>query len=115
MQMPQVDWFSYKLVNPHTGNVRAFEHEVSVLLPYRRYLRNGQPQLVVGSPSVVILGEETRHGTELAVRRVSYDPTPNADLSAELRGELAECWVFLTSTMSTSVDPRWEVGSANQS
>jgi hypothetical protein len=113
--MPHPTWYTYKLVDQHTGNVRAYEHELSVLLPYRRYLRNGQPQLVVGSPSVVILGEETRHGTELAVRRVSYYPTPNADLSAELRGELAECWVFLARTMSTSVDPRWDAGSANQS
>ena len=108
MQMPEPSWFTYKLTDAVLGQIRAYEHEVSVHLPWRRYLRGDQPRLVEGSPSVVSVGEETRHGTELAVRRVSYDPAPSADLMAELLGELAECWVFLTMTMLTSVDPRWD-------
>lgn len=106
MQMPEPSWFTYKLTDVALGQIRAYEHEVSIQMPWRRYLRGGQPRLVEGSPSVVSVGEETRHGTELAVRRVSYDPAPSADLRAELLGELAECWVLLTMTMSTSVDPR---------
>jgi len=41
---------------------------------------------------------------------VSYDPAPNPDLAAELLGELVECWAFMTMDVSTSVDPRWDVG-----
>jgi hypothetical protein len=109
MQMPEAAWFTYKLVDLHTGNVRAFEHEISVQLPRRRYLRDGQPQPVEGSPSVIFVGEEERHGTELAVRRVSYDPSPSKKMTAELLGELTEAWVFMTIEMSTSVDPRWDI------
>ena len=71
------------------GIVRAFEHEVSVHMPWRRYLRDGQPRLVDECPSVVIVGEESRHGTELTVRRVSYDRAPSQDLAAELLGRIS--------------------------
>ena len=107
--MPEPTWFTYKLTKSTMGQIRAYEHEVSVQMPWRRYLRDGQPRLIEGSSSVVSVGEESRHGTELAVRRVNYDPVPSAALAAELLGELAECWVFLTQTMTTSVDPRWDV------
>jgi hypothetical protein len=107
MQMPETNWFTYKLTDAF-GAVRAFEHEVSVQLPHRRYLRGGRPQPVEGSPSVIVVGQEERRGTELAVRRVCYDPSPSKDIAAELLGELTEAWVFMTATMSTSVDPRWD-------
>jgi hypothetical protein len=108
MQMPEPAWFTYRLTDTSFGRIRAYEHEVSVLMPWRRYLRDGQPRLVEGSPSEVMVGEETRHGTQLAVRRVSYDPVPNPDLAADLLGELVECWAFMTMEMSTSIDPRWD-------
>ena len=107
MQMPEPRWFTYKLTDS-AGDVRAFEHEVAVLLPYRRYLRDGQPRQVPGSPSVVVVGMEERHGTELSVRRVSYESTPSAETTAEILGELAEAWVFMTLEMTNSVDPRWD-------
>jgi hypothetical protein len=53
---------------------------------------------------VIFVGEEERHGTELAVRRVSYDPSPCGEMKAELLGEIVEAWDFLTLEMSTSVD-----------
>ncbi len=105
--MPEAERFTYKLTDA-VGAVRAFEHEVSVQLPRRRYLREGRPQPVSGSPSVIFVGEEERHGTELAVRRVSYDPSPSREIVAELLGELTEAWVFMTASMSASVDPRWD-------
>jgi hypothetical protein len=108
MQMPEPSWYSYRLVDPHLGNVKAYEHEVSVQLPRLRYLRDGHPQPVAGSPSVIVVGEEERHGTELAVRRVSYDQSPSRDMAAELLGELTEAWVFMTMEMSNAVDPRWD-------
>jgi len=108
MQMSEPSWYSYELTESTFKQVRAYEHEISILLPYRRYLRDVQPRLAAGSPSQVFLGEETRHGAELAIRRVSYEPKPSAEMAAELLGELVEVWVFLTLKMSTSVDPRWE-------
>ena len=57
---------------------------------------------------MVIVGEESRHGTELAIRRVSYDHAPSPDLAAELVGELTEAWFFMTMDVSASVDPRWD-------
>ena len=102
-------WFAYELTDPTTGQVRAYEHQVSVHLPWRRYYRDNRPSVVSGSPSVITVGEETRHGTELAICRVSYDPSPCAEVKAELLGELVEAWVFLTVEVSTSVDPRWDV------
>ena len=107
MQMPEPCWFTYELTD-NAGAVRAFEHEVSVQLPRRRYLRDGRPQPVEGSPSVIVVGEEERHGTELAVRRVSYDASPSTDVAAELLGELTEAWVWLTIEVSNSIDPRWD-------
>jgi len=106
--MPEPRWFTYKLMDS-VGEVRAFEHEVSVLLPHRRYLRDGHPRLVPGSPSVVFVGVEERHGTELSVRRVSYESRPSAEMTAEILGELAEAWVHMTLAMSNSVDPRWDL------
>lgn len=106
MQMPEPSWFTYKLADATRGQIRAYEHEVSVNLPWRRYLREGQPRLVEGSPSVVSVGEETRHGTELAVRRVSYDSRPSEAMGSEMLGELAEAWVFMTVQMASCVDPR---------
>ena len=107
MQMPEPRWFTYRLMDS-VGEVRAFEHEVSVLLPHRRYLRDGQPRQVPGSPSVVFVGVEDRHGTELSVRRVSYGSTPSGETTAEILGELAEAWVHMTLEMTNSVDPRWD-------
>jgi hypothetical protein len=109
MRMPEPFWYSYRLVSASGQDLRAFEHEVSLHLPRRRYLRDGRPTPVEGSPSVIFIGEEERHGTELSVRRVSYEPSPSRDMAGEMLGELTEAWVFLTMKMSTSVDPRWDV------
>lgn len=108
MQMPYPSWFTYELVDRAMHEIKAFEHEVSVHLPWRRYYRDNRPSVVSGSHSVITVGEETRHGTELAVRRVSYDPAPCAEMKAEMLGELTEAWVFMTMDMSSRVDPRKE-------
>lgn len=109
MQMPYPSWFTYKLVDQALHEIKAFEHEVSIMLPWRRYNPDVLPKVLPESPSVVSLGQEERFGAELAVRRVSYDAQPSQSMTAEMIGELAECWVFLTMGMSTSVDPRWDL------
>ena len=96
MQMPEPTWYSFKLFSLAGQEPRAYEHQISVHLPWRRYNRNAMPQSVPGSPSVIAVGEETRHGTELSVSRISFDPYPSADVAAEMAGELAESWVGMT-------------------
>jgi hypothetical protein len=88
--------------------VKAFEHEVSITLPWRRYNPDVIPRVVPESPSVVSLGQEERFGAELAVRRVSYDAQPSESMAAEMVGELTEVWVQMTVEMSSRVDPRQE-------
>lgn len=105
--MPEPSWYTYKLTDA-THGVRAYEHEISVVMPWRRYLPHGMPPLALGSPSEIAVGEETRHGTELAVRRLSYDAAPSEEMQSELLGELAEAWVFMTMDMSSRIDPRFE-------
>jgi hypothetical protein len=87
---------------------KAFEHEVSITLPWRRYNPDVQPRVLAESPSVVSLGQEERFGAELAVRRVSYDAQPSESMAAEMVGELTEVWVQITMAMSSPVDPRQE-------
>ena len=105
--MPEPRWFTCKL-RDSVGATRAYEHEVSVQMPRGRYLREGQPQPVSGSPSVVVVGVEETHGTELSVRRVGYDCEPSAEIAAEILGELAEAWAYMTVEMSRPLDPRWD-------
>jgi len=98
MQMPLPRWFSYELIDRTMQEIKAFEHEVAITLPRRRYRPDVYPKVLSDSPSVVTLGFEERYGTELAVRRISYDAQPDRDMAAEMVGELAEVWVFMTCT-----------------
>jgi hypothetical protein len=106
MQMPQPSWFLYRLTDPVLGQVRAFEHEVSITLPWRRYNPDVIPRVVPESPSVVSVGQEERFGADLAIRRVSYDAQPSNSMAAEMVGELTEAWLIVTMAMSSRVDPR---------
>lgn len=108
MQMPYPSWFTYELVDRTMHEIKAFEHEVSVTLPWRRYNPDIHPKVLPESPSVVSLGQEERFGAELAIRRVSYDPSPCVEMKAEMLGELTEAWVCVTMEMSSRVDPRQE-------
>ena len=109
MQLPEVSVNTYKMHTAPHGEVGDYEHVVSVLLPWRRYLRDAYPLPCDGSPSRIEIGEESRHGTELSVIRPSADAVPSGDELGEMCGELAEAWVFLTLEMSTSVDPRGDI------
>jgi hypothetical protein len=108
MQMPYPSWFTYELVDRTMREIKAFEHEVSITLPWRRYNPDVIPRVVAESPSVVSVGQAERFGAELAVRRVSYDALPSQLMAAEMVGELTEVWVQLTMEMSSRVDPRQE-------
>lgn len=108
MQMPFPQWFKYELVDRAIHEVKAFEHEVSITLPWRRYNPDVIPRVVPESPSVVSMGQEERFGAELAVRRVSYDAQPSDLMAAEMVGELTEVWVQMTMEVSSRVDPRQE-------
>ena len=108
MQMPYPTWFTYELVDRAIHEIKAFEHEVSITLPWRRYNPDVHPRVLPESPSVVSLGQQERFGAELAIRRVSYNPAPTAEMKAEMVGELTEAWVYKTMDMSSRVDPRHE-------
>lgn len=108
MQMPYPSWFTYELVDRTMREIRAYEHEISITLPLRRYNPDVLPKVLPESPSVVSLGQEERFGAELAIRRVSYNPAPTAEMKAEMLGELTEAWVQMTMEMSSRIDPRQE-------
>jgi len=92
----------YELVDRAMHEIKAFEHEVSITLPRRRYNPDVLPRVLLESPSVVTLGKEERFGAELAIRRVSYDPSPCVEMKAEMLGELTEAWVQMTLDLSQS-------------
>lgn len=102
MQMPFPTWFTYELVDRAMHEIKAFEHEVSITLPWRRYNPDVLPRVLAESPSVVSLGQEERFGAELAIRRVSYNLAPTAEMKAEMLGELTEAWVQMTLDLSQS-------------
>jgi len=106
MQMPYPSWFTYELVDRAMHEIKAFEHEVSITLPWRRYNPDALPRVLPESPSVVSLGQEERFGAELAIRRVSYDSQPSMEMASEMLGELTEAWVQMTVEVSSRVDPR---------
>lgn len=108
MQMPFPSWFTYELVDRAMHEIKAFEHEVSITLPWRRYNPDVHPRVLPESPSVVSLGQEERFGAELAIRRVSYEPFPCLEMKSEMLGELTEAWVFMTVDMSSRIDPRFK-------
>lgn len=111
MQMPYPSWFTYELVDRTMNQIKAFEHEISITLPWRRYNPDVHPKVLPESPSVVSVGQEELFGAELAVRRVSYDSQPSEEMASEMLGELTEAWVYMTMGISTSVDPRWDAGA----
>jgi hypothetical protein len=96
MQMPEFSVNTYRMRSTPHGEVRGYEHVVTVLLPWRRYNPQAFPVPCVDSPSRFELGEETRHGAELAVSRLSSDSILTPDTLGEMAGELAEAWVCLT-------------------
>lgn len=96
MRMPEPFWFTYELFDQTGPEIRAYEHEVSVTLPWRRYNSDAYPKVIAESPSIVRLGEEERFGAELCIRRVSRDPQPEPEMAAVMLGELVDAWVRLT-------------------
>ena len=96
MQMPYPHWFTYPLIEGSRNEVKAYEHEVSVTLPSRRYNPDAHPEVLPESPSVAVLGREERFGAELSIRRVSRDPQPTPEMVSEMLGELTEAWVQMT-------------------
>lgn len=96
MPMPEPFWFTFELFDQTGCEIRAYEHEVSVTLPWRRYNPDVYPKVIAESPSIVRLGEEERFRASLEVRRVSYVSKPTEDMAAEMLGELTEAWVQMT-------------------
>lgn len=86
MRMPEPFWFTYELFDQTGREIRAYEHEVSVTLPWRHYNPDAHPKVIAESPSIVRLGEEERFGASLEVRRVSYASKPTDDMAAEMLG-----------------------------
>ena len=96
MQLPEPYWNMFVLTGGSRDDVRGYEHSVMVLMPWRRYRQHHVPVAVEGSPSRIEVGEETRHGTDLAVIRESLlRSLPPEDLAVML-GELTEAWVSMT-------------------
>lgn len=104
MQMAYPHWFTYPLSDRVTNQVKAYEHEVSITLPPRRYNPDVHPRVLTESPSIVVLGPEERFGSELCIRRVSRDPQPSAEMAAEMLGELVEAWAQLTVDPAPHLD-----------
>lgn len=96
VQMPEILTDTLSIRGGSRQDVRGYEHSVSVLLPWRRYIKDARPTPVYGSPSRFELSEETRHGTLLSVIRLSSDPIPSPQEIGEMTGELAEAWVAMT-------------------
>ena len=96
MQLPEPYWNMSVLTGRSRDDLRGYEHSVSVLMPWRRYRQHHVPLAVEGSPSRIVVGEEGRQGTELAVIRESVlRSLPPEDLAVML-GELTEAWVSMT-------------------
>jgi hypothetical protein len=96
MQLPEPYWNMFVLTGGFRDDVRGDEHSVMVLMPWRRYRQHHLPIAVEGSPSRIVAGEETRHGTELAVIRESVlRSLPPEDLVVML-GKWTETWVSMT-------------------
>lgn len=104
MRMPEPFWFTYELFDQTGREIRAYEHEVSVTLPWRRYNPDAYPKVIAESPSIVRLGEEERFGASLEVRRVSFASKPTEDMAAEMLGELCESWVQMTVDPAPQLD-----------
>ena len=96
MQMPEPFWNMFVLTGGSRDDVRGYEHSVAVLLPWRRYRQHHLPIAVEGSPSRIVVGEEGRHGTELAVIRESLLRSLPPQEHAVMLGELTEAWVSMT-------------------
>jgi hypothetical protein len=94
--MPEPQAHTVKLRGPGPDDLRAFEHVLSVLIPWRRNNPDVNPQPTNGSPSRIELDPEERHGVLLSVCRYSRCPQPSAVEIGEMTGELAEAWVALT-------------------
>lgn len=96
MAMPTPTWSCHGLARPDRGDVRGFEHVVSVLLPAAPIGRSELVRAATGSPSRI----QTRrvgHGQKaLSVSRVIGTRELPWDESCEMTGELAEAWAALT-------------------
>ncbi len=100
--MPEPQAHTVKLRGPGPHDLRAFEHVLSVLIPWRRNNPEAHPEPVPGSPSRIELDPEDRHGVLLSVSRYSPNPQPSTGEIGEMTGELAEAWVALTMVPTSS-------------
>lgn len=75
----------------------GFEHELIVMLPYRRYRPGVFPHPCDRSPTNMNLGDVSRFGTELIAMRQTAQPELTEQERNEMLGELAEAWVALTA------------------
>lgn len=94
--MPEPYWNMCVLTGGSRDDVGSYEHSVAMLLPWRRYRQHHVPIAVEGSPSRIVVGEETRHGTELAMIRESVLRSLPPEEHAVMLGELTEAWVSMT-------------------
>lgn len=62
MNMPESYLSTFTIRGASREDVRGYEHCVWVLLPYRRYRRDGRPVAAAGSPSLIQVGDRTWHG-----------------------------------------------------
>ena len=96
MQLPEPFWNMWLVRGGAYEDVCGYEHSVSVMLPWRKYRQHFTPKAVDGSPSHIELGEQDRHGTQLAVTRKGLMRTLTEVEQAEMLGELVEAWVSMT-------------------
>ena len=92
MPMPESYWTVYPAFEGPYAELYEHDHSVSVLLPWRRYAQHVRPQPCEGSPSMIEVGEETRHGALLTVTRRLPGTERPVEVEAEMLGELAEAW-----------------------
>jgi len=105
MKMPEPIWYRFEMRSAALMCSRGYEHQVSIMLPWKSYNKDGKPYTAVGSPSLVEVGGATRHGTELSVARLSFEFEPSKDMIGEMLGELAESWVAMTMMVPKLEEP----------
>ena len=94
--MSELQWRSSKVAASRNSEPWGYEHEVSVLIPWRRSNPDVRPEPTGGSPSRILLDPEERHGALLTVCRRSHRAQLTVKEMGEMTGELAEAWVSLT-------------------
>lgn len=95
MAMPRTSWSCQELSCAQDVAARGFVHEISVPLPTRTFVTNGQLPAPADSPSRLDVRRERGQFVRLSISRVTSSRQLPWDEACEMVGELAEVWASL--------------------